>query len=77
MPAAGHHRFDDEWLVPLVRETPGLTEEILAGWRAQGRRFVSQALVDQGLRTFEELGETILKKYRIDRKSTRLNSSHT
>ncbi|MHB1192941.1 MAG: ATPase, T2SS/T4P/T4SS family [Longimicrobiales bacterium] len=65
MPASGHHRFDDEWLVPLVRETPGLTEEILSGWRAQGRRFVSQALVDQGLRTFEELGEAILRKYRI------------
>ncbi len=65
MPATGHDRFEDEWLVPLVQDTAGLTEELLSEWRAQGRRFVSQALVDQGLRTFEELGEAILRKYRI------------
>jgi type IV pilus assembly protein PilB len=65
MSAGSQQKFSDEWLLPLVRETPGLTEELLSEWRTQGRRFLSQALVDQGLRTFEELGEAIFRRYRI------------
>ncbi|MDP2956169.1 MAG: ATPase, T2SS/T4P/T4SS family [Longimicrobiales bacterium] len=65
MSAADHHKFLDEWLLPLVRETSGLTPELLAEWRGQGRRFLSQSLVDHGLRTFEELGEAIQHRYRI------------
>lgn len=59
------HRFQDEWLLPLVEKTHGLSVELLAEWRGQKRRFLSQALVDQGLATFEELGEAILRRYRI------------
>ncbi|HSW30458.1 MAG TPA: ATPase, T2SS/T4P/T4SS family [Longimicrobiales bacterium] len=60
------HRFGDEWLLTLVSGIGGgVTEEPVAEWRRQGRRFLSQALVGGGVCSFEELGEAIRGRYRI------------
>lgn len=65
MSTVSQHRFVDEWLLPLFRDNAKLTPDLLSEWRGQKRRFLSQALVDQGLATFEEVGEAILKRFRI------------
>lgn len=65
MPVTNQHRFLDEWILTLLRDTPGLTPELIASWREQKRTFLSQSVVDQGLRSFEELGEAVLKRFRI------------
>jgi len=65
LPTSAHPLFLDEWLLPLVREVQGLTPELVSEWRMQGRRYLSQTMVDHGLCTFEDLGKAIFKRYRI------------
>lgn len=77
-PALSTPRFKDEWLVRLISARSGITTERTEEFRAQGRRYLSQALVDAGLMCFDEIGKIVHETYRIeyaDITATQLNPS--
>lgn len=59
-------RFRDEWLRRLVQRHWDLETERIDRWREQGRDFLSQALVDEGIATLEDIGELLSEVYGIE-----------
>jgi type IV pilus assembly protein PilB len=59
-------RFKDEWLVRLITSLPEVAPERIEEFRTQGRRYLSQALVDAGLLSFEQIGRIVHGAYRIE-----------
>lgn len=59
-------RFRDEWLRRLVQRHWDLETERIDQWREQGRDFLSQALVDEGIATLEDIGELLSEVYGIE-----------
>lgn len=60
------HKFNDEWLVRLVEQAPGLTPGLLAKWRSPQRPYLSQALVDAEILGMAELAGLVHRAFRID-----------
>lgn len=58
-------RFKDEWLVRLVTTPPTITPERIEHWRAKQRSFLSQALIDEEVVTFEELAALVNRNFKI------------
>lgn len=58
-------RFKDEWLVRLVTALPNVTPERVQHWRDKQRPFLSQALIDEEVMTFEELAALVNRNFKI------------
>jgi type IV pilus assembly protein PilB len=60
------HRFVDEWLLALVRKLPDAPLAPIEEWRQQRRPYLSQALLDAGILSFDMLAGLIRNAYRIE-----------
>lgn len=60
------HRFQDEWLLGLVRKLPDPPLELVERWRSERRPYLSQALLDAGVLSFDMLAALIRDAYRIE-----------
>lgn len=65
-PVVAPPRFADEWLVRLVSRLPDAPMAQIERWRDEGQTFLSQALLDAGILTFDMLAALIRNAYRIE-----------
>src|SRR5437764_1324065 len=59
-------RFKDEWLLSLVATMPGVTPELIKRWRFQQKPYISQALIDEHVLSFNGIAELVKDAFRID-----------
>jgi type IV pilus assembly protein PilB len=65
-PPVHPHRFRDEWLLRLVAQLPDAPLAQVERWREERREFVSQALMDAGVLSFEMIADLVRNAYRIE-----------
>lgn len=59
------HRFRDEWLIRVIQHLPGVTPERIAQWRAAGRPYLSQAVMEAGIAGFDKLAAEVQRTFHI------------